>query len=218
MQRTLIQLRTTIGDLTGYEDPFVTTAELTLLINSSIARWRIRAAKHDRSLFLGDDTISVVSGTQSYALPSTCMKVYAVYVDSGSEKVKLGRINWLDRYRYSSVGNHSKQEALVAIRGGKAWFWPEPAWTGDAYVDFFPTFTSLSDDGDTFDGNGVDGWDLWVYGDVGEVLATKAKDPTGSWEKLRMRAEQIMGFVVEQDDQGPQTVTDTYNMTKSWRT
>lgn len=213
---TLSQLQTQIGDLTGYEEPFVTAAETVMLVNSAISRLRIRLAKKSRALFLSTDTVSVVSGTASYDVPTGCYKVIAVYVMLGTEPCLLDEINWLDRYRTEHTGGGSKATTVYAVRGADIWLTPTPAWAGDLYVDFLPVHTALALSTDAFDCNGLDGWDQWVIGDVCEVLSAKAKDPTESWRIMKAHAEEILGFAAKPSAARARRRTDTHSARRTW--
>lgn len=215
---TLAQLQTQVGNLTGYEEPFVTAAETVMLINSAISRLRIRLAKASRALFLDTGTVSVVSGTASYDLPAGCYKAIAVYVLVGSEPVLLDEINWLDRYRLDHATGSAKESTVYAIRGGDIWLTPKPTWTDSLYIDFLPTHTPLVDAGDAFTCNGLDGWDQWVIGDVCEVLATKAKDPSDGWRIMKAHAQEILSFAAKPSGARPRRRVDTHSASRSRRT
>lgn len=205
----LQDFRTEVRNRGEYRAPYITDTELNSYINASVAHLYDILVEQDPSRYLTQGTISVVSGTESYALPATFYKAISVnipYTGSTSGYVVARRIGWQERHHYASGIGSNKETTYYSIRGGNIYFWPTPTWTDTVQFEFIPVYTTLTNDTDTFDC--VNGWEEWVVADVLAKCAAKADDDSSPWERQRAIVENRIHIAGDIDQARPKTVTN----------
>ena len=151
---TLADLRTELVDSSELLSNF-STAQLNRLVNGGLAALWDYVAKHDAArLPLSNGNVSVVSGTESYSLPATTLRVVAVSVtdSSGANGFReLGRFNFREKYGLSITDASDKRASRYDVWGSNIYFSPTPTWTETVKVDFIAHFAELATDGATFE-------------------------------------------------------------------
>lgn len=210
---TLSAMRSAIRTEADVRSTRWTDAKLNGMINRSIAELYdlIVTANHDH--YLSSDTISVVSGTESYTLSTEISDFYKAHgvdvLESGgdstkmSDWVRLEPFIWEDRGYYED--NTDREAARYRFMGDKLYLVPCPNWSGTVKVWYVAAPAELSADGDTFDG--ISGWEQYVIVDVCIKIAaadeTDAKIFMAEKQKL---IERIHGMAQERDRSNPDRV------------
>lgn len=209
LTRTLAQLTAEIlhrGDLRSVRaDP--NSTELTRDINASIMKlWRLLGKVcPDRYHSATPQSVTVISGTASYALASGCFKVTAVDVQDGSDWYQLARYSFSERNMYQRAGE--KRFTRHRIMGTNLILAPTPTWSGTCRVYYMPLPTLLSGSSDTFDG--IAGYEEYVILDV--ILKHKARDEEDAQlivGQLKEIESEIRETATELDDSEPDTWRD----------
>ncbi len=175
LTRTLAELTAEIlhrGDLRSVRaDP--NSTELTRDINASLLKlWRLLAQVcPERFHSETPQAVAVVSGTSSYALATDCFKVTGVDVQDGSYWHALEKYNFSERNLFQA-STAEKRNTRYRIMGTYLHLSPEPGYNGDVRVYYMPLPSTLSADGDTFDG--IAGYEEYLILDV--VLKHKSRD------------------------------------------
>ncbi|MAH51621.1 hypothetical protein CMI37_37740 [Candidatus Pacearchaeota archaeon] len=203
--RTLQQLRDEIrnrADVTANDIP---DAELDALINGQLARLYRLLTKVNQDYFLSDDTVTVVSGTDEYALPSDFWQVLGVDYQAGNYWYAMPRFTFSERNKYqrSSV----KEGTAYRVMGANIRFAPVPTWGGTVRLYYIPASPLLVNAGDTVDG--FCGFE--DYAVVCAVIAIKSKNEEDiSAEALEQKAlyADIHASAAERDPGEPDRVRD----------
>ena len=205
----LSEFRTEVRNRGEYRSPYISDTELNNYINASISHLYDILVDQDPSRYLTQSNISVVSGTESYALPATFYKAVSVNIPHSSSPtgfVLARRINWQERHSFITNVPSSKESTFYAIRGGSIYFWPIPTWTDTVQLEHIPAYTTLALDADTFDG--VNGWEEWIISDVLVKCAAKADDNGAVWERQRANVENRIRAAGDIDQARPKTVSN----------
>jgi len=208
---TLSGLRDRIYELGELREAYVSKTALREEINQSIAELYDLVVQADQGYYESTDTITVVSGTASYSLPTDYYKTIGVDVQrsDGSTWINLRRYNHTERNKYSNYGGGINREwTEYRVRGGNIVFTPSPTWSGSARHFYIPTPTKLTDDGDTFDG--VAGWDDYVvYDCLVKFVGGKEEGDAAVWQSLFDKAQNRIEQMSRTRDFGePSTIRD----------
>lgn len=138
-------LRTRVREEANMEGSgFISDAELNRKINRSLeSLYDLLIRAHGDEYYNSSDSVTLVSGTNSYALPATFYKLTAAtFVVNGTREIPLKKMtaDQASNINYSSL----------------------PSGTVKLY--FAPAFVDLSADGDTFDG--INGFEEWAVLDA----------------------------------------------------
>jgi hypothetical protein len=208
---TLAQLRTRAKQRANMENStFLTSAEWNENINYAISELRdIIASKVGDDYFATSENYSLVTGTESYALPATFYK--ACWVELLGDD---GYYHKLNRYEISeqNMGGNPiiafTPDIRYRIIGSNLHFTPSRVIGGrTARLWYVPLITELSADGDTL--NGYNGWDEYPVLKAAIMALEKEESDTSSLslrlEQLRLRIEAM----AENRDQGqPMRIQD----------
>lgn len=157
-------------------DNHVSDAEINDLLNEGITEhWDLLVTAAPPDYYAASTTVSVVSGTSVYALPSDFYKLRAVQVLEGGEEYRpVGPIQDADIQRYRS-----------------------PSTSATVRVRYIPAAYTLTSDGSVFDG--VNGWEeLVVLHAAIDILQKRGQDPSFLMAK-RDRFVQRMQMVSHRD-------------------
>ncbi len=159
---TLLELRTQArqrADMVGSN--FVSDSELTGYINSAIAElYDLLVVNYGEEYFTSatPQSISVLAGTDVYALPATFYKLSGIDTLVGSR--------WVDIKKYQMRQRNRTQEGTLIkdvryrMLGSNLRFTPTPTANHSVRLWQVPAPTKLSLDADTFDG--ISGWEEYV--------------------------------------------------------
>lgn len=216
-------LRDTIRDRGEFDsDDYFPSSLLNTWINDSIAALYDELVKADPARFLTQASVSIVSGTEEYALAADFYKLVGCdLLDSSAETGyrPMERFNWNERHRYGGdAGN--KYDAKYEWRNSKLWIHPPPEWSlaNGVRVNYIPTAPSLSADEGTWDT--VNLWSEWVVLDVCEKCAVREDSLTQAkyFGQQRDRVWRRITESAEGDNAGPKTVVNVrrYRHRKQW--
>jgi len=118
---------------------FITDDEWRRMLNRSYAELYdlIVTSANSEDYFLNTNTISLVSGTDSYDLPGDFYKSRGVDLNSGSNKVPLRRYNFSER----NVGGlfSVASDMRYHLQGNKIFFNPTPSTSDTVTLFYIPT-------------------------------------------------------------------------------
>lgn len=200
---TLLTLRTMARRRADMENSsFVTDAELTEYLNSSIKRLYDLLVMANEDYYTISDTITTDGTNKEFSLPADFYKIRGIdYTVSGNiRSMKPFPFNERNEYQNNTT------EIRYKLRKDKIRFEPTPS-AQSMTLWYVPAFTNLSADGDTFDG--VNGWEELVAIDAAIKCKRKEESDTSELMIERERLHQEIRDVAKNRDQAfPQTVGD----------
>lgn len=222
MART-VTLETLISDVRLYADMrgsnvatsgFLTDAELTRLINLQLTElYDLLLAARGQDYYITSDTISIVNGTASYALPDDFYQLKSLTLEWSSQEHELVRpINSVAaRVRFENDETwDSGSRKGYRMRGGDVEFLPTPTRAVTCRVQYVPAFTDLVASGgspNTFDG--VNGWEkLVVLGAAIEALKIEEKVSSHLQDEYARQYARIQGLAADRDADNPMQIED----------
>lgn len=219
---TLVVIRDKIRDRGEFDSTdYFPSSQLNEWINDSIAAFYDELVKADPARYLEQGNITVVSGTEDYALPSDFYKLVGVDLldsNSASGYRQMDRFMWNERHLYhGDKGN--KYDAMYEIRNSRLYIHPSPTWalTDGIRVNYIPTAPSLSSDSDTWDT--INLWVEWVILDVCEKCAIK-EDSSTQAKYFRSQRDTVLGRILssaEADNAKPRRVTNVRRQFRRYR-
>ena len=168
---TLLQLRTRARQAANFESAttFLPDADVNERINTHITEeYDLFIQASPPSYYSSTTTISVTSGTTTYALPSDFLSLQSVFL--------------------SQTGGQVRE--VMPIRSGERAYYRAPQSSYTVTVEYTPTPTLLSSDSDTFDG--VNGWDELVVALVARDMLIKARE---SVEQIQLKIGELRGRI-----------------------
>lgn len=210
---TLANMRTRIRNLSGVRSVSFSDANLLFEINNSIAELYDKLVAANADYYESTNDFNIVSGTDSYALPSDFYKAVGVSVKrNDGTYFPMKKYNRSDRHEWSLYRYRANAREYVEyrIRGSNIIFNPTPNWTETAGVRMYyiPAPTKLVNDGDTFDG--ISGWEDWVVYDCCVKLVGGYEEGDASYfEKMLARLDQRIDEMAQTRDYAePDTMRD----------
>jgi len=175
---TLLQLRDQVRQRSDIvRSNHITDSEINGYINASIRElYDLLIQKFGEDYFVTSSNLSLISGTESYALPSNFYKLLGADLEQSSAEfltLKPFMFNERNRFNSSSFRNAVGSESLrYRIQGNTLFFRPIPTNTATVRVYYVPQFGGLSLDVDLWDG--YNGWEEYVV--VDGTIKCKAKE------------------------------------------
>lgn len=210
---TLLELRTRAYKRSGNENETgrFPAAEVTVDVNESIAAlydMLVECWGSDR--FEASQTISVTSGTSTYALAAAFMDLLAVELIDGGNRFALNKFMRGEKPSLLSTSAvYGPRPTMYSLIGANIELLPTPSAAYTLTVRYVPAATELVSDSDTFDG--VNGWEEWVVVDVARKMATKDRDfqlvQVLDADKLRLE-ERIRARAPQRDRTGKRRIVD----------
>jgi hypothetical protein len=143
--------------------PKPVASDLTELLNQEWAELYDELIDSGEDYYLSHETISIVAGTQNYAVASNYYKTKGVDVVIGSDRIPAHRMQFEQRNDYPSNGWNWPHRILYAVWGNELNFVPIPTAAGAVIHWYAPAPLRMSVGTDTIDG--VNGAELaMVYG------------------------------------------------------
>lgn len=204
--RTLAQLRTEIRNRGEIDSDFVPDSELNRMINAAYADYYGYLVDCNRDLFLSSGTISVSSGTQTYALPTDCWKIVGVEVLEGSDYYTLTAFNFSERNRCKDGSD--KLATRYRAMADNLWLEPKPQWSGTIKIWYIPEPTELSADGDTV--RSYAGWEECVVLHALIQYKVKAEEDPRDLRAALDAEKMKVCRLVERNEADPDQVRDVY--------
>lgn len=217
--RTLAELRTEARQRADMEqdDDFVTDTELTRMVNQSIRElYDLLLESLGHEYFYTSASISIVAGTQAYSLPTAFYQLLGVdLVISATENMALRPFQFHERNEdMYGMGWGYPDGPRYRIMGSQIHFRPAPTASDTVTVHYIPYPTSLSADGDTFDG--INGWEEYVIVDCAAKMIEKEEGEAAPLYKRKAELMQrIQGQASKRDAGFPDAVIDIHANT--WR-
>lgn len=217
--RTLAELRTEARQRADMEtdDSFVADTELTRMINQSIRElYDLLLESYGHEFYYTTGTLSIVAGTSAYNLPTTFYQLLGADLDlGGGEYMELSPFTFLDRNQgVAGFGWGYPDGPQYRIMGSQIHFRPTPVASATVLLHYIPYPTSLSADGDTFDG--INGWEEYVVVDVAAKMLEKEESDAAPLYKRKLELQQrIQSQASKRNAAFPDQVTNIYRPT--WR-
>jgi hypothetical protein len=137
---------------------------LTRWINNSIAELYDVIIEVRPDHYISSANLTIISGTDSYSLPSTFYKMHGVDVlNDDGRYYAIQPFIWEDRNLYGDSSS-DKRSARYRIMGGNVVLAPKPTWAGTVRLNFIPYSPLLTTGASTWDG--FNGWEEYVIIDV----------------------------------------------------
>jgi hypothetical protein len=191
------------GDVRSNRHP---DATLTDWMDESYAELYDLLVSANPDWFMDTDTVSVVSGTASYALPTTLHTLVGVSMPIGSISVPVRRFNYSERTS-RQTGPTDKQETRYRMKGSNIIFKPTPNFSATVTLDFIPVATLIADISGNFDG--INGWEEYIVADVCMKAAMSDEEDYRPFATLKASARaRIMDMAPTRDSNEPDTVRD----------
>ena len=187
---------------------FVSDSEWLTMINASCGEfYDLLISNFEQDYVLSTQSVSVVAGTDTYALASDFYKLLGVDVLYGSDYYPVKRFQFRHRHKPSSSAS-SGRNLQYRLRGSTIWFAPVPATTETIRIYYVPLFTALSVDADTFEFHGA-GWEEYVIVDAAIKALRKEESDTSFLisEKLALR-QRIEEAAPTRESNEPEQVVD----------
>lgn len=206
--KTLLALRTEIRNRGDFQAPYFSDSELTGYINDSYSALYDYLADADPERFSSEDTISVVSGTAAYNLPSDFLYLNGVEIVDSTTGTGRRRV---ERYQYKNRNllgrSSSKNVVRYRLDHGQIRLEPTPTYSTTLYLDYIAVPTALSSDGDTVDS--INSWTEWVILDCLIKCANKEGSETQQWERRQANVHARILMNAERDQGEVKTMVDT---------
>lgn len=192
---TLLELRTWARELSGTEnDSNITDSELTALANRHLCEvYDALVDAGPPEYYAATATVSVVAGTETYALEADFRNLLDVYVrESDTELRRLRPMGSGERGRFQ-----------------------KPTTASTLTVEYVPAAPVLVADGDTFDG--VSGWEEMIANLMArDVLVKRKHDATAAMAAIARLEGRISSRARNRDRGAPKRVTDLDDQVTTW--
>lgn len=148
--------------------------------------------------FIATTTIPVVSGTDTYPLQAAFYKMLRVRLETGSDKVRLPRVPFIE----------DTAQLGYCILGQSIMLKPEPTASGLIRYWYVPQAATLSDTVDVHPGV-VNGWEQYAVVEAARVALEIQKIDTSSLEREKLMLSRRIATASKNRDAGePQRVRD----------
>lgn len=205
---TLTSLIESVRKLGEWNEPFFPEVQLVKWINEGRDELYAIVSRLEPERYTSEDSISVVSGTSSYNLPSDFLWLNGVEIADTSRATgrrTVGGIEYAMRNEYFINGG--KDSAVYYLKGPKIVIVPTPQWSGTMYLDYVPVLTDLATGSDAMDG--VNGWQTYVIMHAAILCAGRDGTDGSVWEKEKVRVEHKIKSANRMDRANPMTIPDT---------
>lgn len=214
MSTTLLQLRTDVrnrADLTNSQ--FVSDTELTTYINASIAELHdLLVASWDSDYNLLSYTLSTVSGTDAYALPSDFYKLRGVDVRLGANDWHSIRpFNFNERNSNNEITSYSISGDYFRYRiaGSNLLLSPAPTGIYSVKLWYTPLATKLILDADTL--NDINQFSEYVIVDAAIKCLNKEESDVSVLMAQKAGLQKRIEEMAQNRDAGqPESISDIY--------
>lgn len=203
-------------------DALFATADFNQLINDSASEFDDLLFAADQSTCRSSTLISLVSGTDHYALPADFKNVLKVEYQTNATAVPpwipLHRTNFSESSRHSRVG-------FPVLNGFPAYRYyfegqgqgntlieyiviaPSPTLTGTIRVWYRPVFLTMVSDSDAIDG--VNGMDEYIVVDATiKALQTEESDTSVLFAQKQALLQRVAAMAKDRDSYEPAVVSD----------
>ena len=199
----------------GSASSFITETELTRLVNGKVKElYDLLLEARGCEYYATEATIAIAAGTPRYDLPANFYQLSSVTLEWTDLDFELLFPVTANRQRtpYQTWRLWSRYEPKAfRLRASQLEFLPTPTGDVTCRIQYAPTFTELSADGDTFDF--INGWEkmvtLGVAIEMRAIEKRTANDLMGMYQEQRDRIETLK---TERDQETPKEVIDVTTM------
>lgn len=206
---TLQQLRDRTRERANMENSlFVSVTELDVYINNSYCELYEHLIGEGQELFLTSAALPMVSGLDTYPLPSNFYKLRGVDVFSGGYTWDAEPFMFAERNRYKNVpGWYYGQPVSYRLQGDNIKFIPVPSGAVGSRIWYYPAPVKFASPTDAADF--VAGWDEFVIVDAAIKCLQKEESDVSVFvqQKADLRAR-ILANIAVRDAGHPERVTD----------
>lgn len=196
-----------IADLTNTN--FLSDDDIIEYINGSLAELYDLMINSFEDYFISTDNISVVSGTESYSLPSDFYKAIKVYILINGDRHKLKRFTMEELENNNIYKYPFSRPAMYRLLGSNIYFTPEPISSGTVELWYIPEVTKISVLGDTVTFNIPVQWEEFLYLSVArKMIEREERDSTQVILRLKEVENRIERSVDERDLGEQQRIQD----------
>lgn len=187
---------------------FVSDATLRRWLNVHLQRLYDLLVQANQDYAVTTQNMTVGSGANTIALPSTFYKLRGVDIDFAGTWMPVKAFDFLERGRFQD-SNYSRLYATVRYRieGNTLELLPAADAPGTYRLKFVPYFAVLVNDSDTFDG--INGFE--EYAALGAAIYCKAREESSTKELSELKAElerQLLAMANTRDQGEPQRIVD----------
>lgn len=196
---TLAELRTMVREHAAQETSapstsFVDDTELDARINEALAALRdLRIDLEGQEWAAKTDTLTTVSGTESYSLPADFETLLGVRAEVASDQYPLDPWDYamLSDLNNVSDGSYPTHYRLKDTDGASIVLKPTPSAAITVYLDYVPSYTELTDDSDVTFAMPY-GWWKWavLYAAI-DLLTKEMVDPSALQAKWMAEDQRI---------------------------
>lgn len=207
---TLLSLRTQARQRADMERTnFISDTELNNFINLSIAELHdLLLEGYGADYFTKSTDYSVTTPTGTFSLPADYLKTRGVfYVASDSSQYPIHRYNYYKKGRYTQARLARPFYFEYRVIGDNLTVQPNPDSGVTIRLDYIPTYTKLTADGDTL--QGYNGWEDFVIVGAAIKCLIKEESDTAQLEREMVRIKRRLESVShDRDASMPETITD----------
>lgn len=190
---------------------FLLDAEWNQNINNSwYELYDLLIGAYGNDYYTSTQTISIISGTSSYALPANHYKTLGVdYVVSSTEKYPLDRYTLRDRNRNNNSFSRRaySPDYQYRISGGNIVIMPTPNVSGTLEHLYIPVAVTMTSDSDEIDG--VNGFEEFIVVDAAiKALQKEESDVTVLLQQKAYLIKRLEEMAEDRDAGDPERVTD----------
>lgn len=206
--RTLAELQQEVYELADVDRAYIDEPQMTRMINASLAELYDLVVASNKDHYAGLHSVSVVSGTDSYALAADHYRLVGVDVYSSGAWHLMKRFNLHERNQ-SQDSDADETSTRYRVVGGALKLRPTPTWSATVRCWYIPAPPQLSLDTDTWDG--IAGWEQYVIVDCCRKLGVKQhEDVTELVQDKAALASRVKGLCSDLDDNEPDRIRDVY--------
>lgn len=213
MSMTLLQLRTAARQRADMvENNFITDAELTSYINSSIAElYDLLVSCYGADYYTSSTTFTTVNGTADYALPADFYKLKGVDVQMADKYFTLQPFNWNERNRNTNLswGLLTGPAMRYRIVADNLKLVPTPTSGYTVKLWYVPVATKLTSDSDTF--SDINQYYEYVITDAAiKMLQKEESDVTVLMAQKAALTQRIQAMANNRDAEKADSISDIY--------
>lgn len=205
--RTVADLISEIRSRGEVRSSYAADAEVLFYLNTGVAKLYRLIVGVNKDLYLSSHNLTVVSGTDAYALAADYWRTVGVEVQDGSYWYPLKRFLYAERLQYQQTSN--RRTTRYRVMGGNVRLSPTPAWAGTVRHWYIPAPPTLAAGGSW---DGFAGWEEFAIVDAVVGLKLKQEeDASGEMTQLQALTAEIKASSRERDDAEPDRVRDVEN-------
>lgn len=187
-----------------------TDAELITYINSAFKEMYNAIVLKYENYYVTSGSISVVSGTATYALPADFLKLLGIDRGSSGSVISLKPYAFQQRNSHGGAGGFYVNERYrYILQGANVKFVPTPTTTETLTIWYVPVPTAITSSAQTVDM--INGFDEFITEEcAGQVMRKQNLGGEEYFAKARLKKAEIIEFCAMRDANEPDSVEDHY--------